>query len=533
MPFSLGTAVLLSFLGVQGTRLASASSPSSSSLRTAGFPRGVSGDGFFAVPVGTVDHPQGATPGSKFKRAGRAFQDDLDNMQFFYAADVEIGTPPQRVTVLLDTGSSELWVNPDCNSSLNAQQTKQCISFGHYVPENSQTPPVGPFGHEEIKYGDPTDTTTQTSVRIQYYRDTISFGGATVTNQTFGVVSESKGQSQGILGLAPSLKGGVDSDEPYSLVLNTMKRQGVIASRVFSLDLRRSSAESGAIIYGGVDRSKFVGSLESRRIVRGVQGEYRLAVEISSIGITFGDDSASFDVSGDDATVMLDSGTTMSRMHSSVAVPILEALGARDDGEGYYRVSCTSTKARGTIDFGFGSKKIRVPFSDFIIDLKDGKSRECYVGLVVTKDQQILGDSVLRAGYFVFDWDNEAVHIAQAADCGKSDIVGIGAGTDNFSNVTGHCQHGDAQATGTEQSTHTTLRSSPTSAYTTVYTVTSCPSIDPSCRQGAVVTQTFGPSASATGSGGGGQGKNAGMRTETAGWLLVGTVVLTVLRGIW
>ncbi|PHH86724.1 hypothetical protein CDD83_9834 [Cordyceps sp. RAO-2017] len=429
------------------------SSPAATTGGGVSFPSAGSGDGFLAVPVGTVARPARTAAGAKGKRAGRAVEAHLDNMAFFYATEVQIGTPAQRVTVLVDTGSSELWVNPDCSTAPSEAQSRQCAGFGQYEPERSRTPPEGPFGHETINYGDPSDQTTQTSVSIRYYRDTIAFGGggaARVVNQTFGVVARSRGQSQGILGLAPTLRGGAHGRAPYSLVLNSMAAQGVIASRVFSLDLRRSDADKGAVIYGGVDRGRFAGRLERRPIVRGVQGEHRLAVELTTVGVSLpGQRPQNFAVAGDDANVMLDSGTTVSRIHPAVALPILEALEARDDGEGYYRVPCAAARAAaGTVDFGFGPKTIRVPFRDFILDMA-GDASVCYVGMVLTTDQQILGDSVLRAGYFVFDWDNGAVHIAQAASCGPSDIVAVGSGPDAVPSVAGHCgaDAGPADAT--------------------------------------------------------------------------------------
>ncbi|KAG8415380.1 hypothetical protein J3458_009231 [Metarhizium acridum] len=509
-----------------------------------GFSQSASGDGFLAMPVGTVNRPPGA------RRAANAFEDKLYNMDFFYATDgespgllvdrcphisyleiwcscisafplirldhltVNIGSPPQRVTVLVDTGSSELWVNPDCRTTKTREQAKQCQQFGQYDPQRSNKS-YGPFGKEQLNYGDPSDPKTQTSVLIHYYSDTVALGDAKIDNQTFGVVAESKGQAQGLIGLAPDLKGGFTTDEPYSLVLDSMAQQGVISSRVFSLDLRHSDDQYGAVIYGGLDRNKFIGTLEKRPIVKGVGGEWRLAVELTTIGITMSS-SSSFAVNKSDANVMLDSGTTITRMHSTVAIPILRALDAKDDGEGYYQVPCSTKRSGGSVDFGFGSKTIRVPLKDFILDL-GGSYHTCYVGMVLTTDQQILGDSVLRAGYFVFDWDNQEVHIAQAASCGKNDIVAVSSGTGAVPSATGNCKASDTSFTGTGSTQPTSTKGSvSTKTYTTAYTITSCPPIDPSCVTGVVTTQTV----RAVSTGGGGD-DNAGVRVTAISSLLI------------
>ena len=349
--------------------------------------------------------------------------------------------------VLLDTGSTELWVNPDCSKVRIESQYKDCVSFGQYDPSESKTPPIGPFGGEQINYGDASDVTTQTSVQITYYTDDIDLGGAKITNQTFGVVVKSTSIAQGIIGLGPDPRHGFNGNLPYSLVLNTLAEEGVINSRIFSLDLRHSDEDTGAVVYGGLDTSRFEGTLEQLPLERDSRGGYRLATTLKSMGVTIDGSSGRFNVGEDDKIVLLDSGTTVSRMHYSVAAPILDALGAQSDEEGYYRTSCDNKQAPGSVDFGFGDKVIHVPFKDFIIDLSDesgglggDSGGVCYLGLVTTTDLQILGDTVLRAGYFVFDWDNENVHIAQAASCeGKGEVVAVGTGSTAVPSVTGAC----------------------------------------------------------------------------------------------
>ena len=52
-----------------------------------------------------------------------------------YYAQLSIGTPPQPVFVQLDTGSFELWVNPDCNT-VSGADAAFCDRIGFYDTPN-------------------------------------------------------------------------------------------------------------------------------------------------------------------------------------------------------------------------------------------------------------------------------------------------------------------------------------------------------------------------------------------------------------
>ncbi|ODA78654.1 hypothetical protein RJ55_06036 [Drechmeria coniospora] len=509
---SFAAIALLSNGNTDVSALATPSNVDSSDNNQVGFANAVQGDGFLSIPVNAVPRPRPGR-GSKAKRSN-AYEDLLQNKDYFYATDVNIGSPPQKVTILVDTGSSELWVNPSCSSAPTQSQYRECISFGKYEPADSNTPPIGPFGYQDIKYGDAADSSTHTSVAIRYYADTVALGGAVVKNQTFGVVTKSEGQSQGILGLGPHIKFGFDSDQPYTLLLNNMAKQGVIGSRVYSLDLRSSAVDSGAVIYGGVDKNKFVGKLEKRPIIRGANQDYRLAVELTTVGLTL-DSPRNFEVRGDEANVLIDSGSTVSRLRAEVAMPILMALNGKDDGQGYFQVSCDLREKAGSIDFGFGSKTLRVPLRDFVTDLT-GNGETCYVGLVVTKDQQILGDSVLRAGYFVIDWDSRAVHIAQAANCGGSDIVAVAKYSDTLQTVAGNCKLDSVNFSG-----------GPDNQPTADSPATSCSAANGNCKPAAAPTTTAKAKATPSGNADGTTG--AGVRTDAMSSLLVAAGLLSVL----
>lgn len=81
---------------------------------------------------------------------------------------VSIGTSgnAQKVDVLLDTGSFELWVNPDCARS---NVPSFCQSFGRYDPTLSSTA-LGLNQSFDIQYG-------SGSASGPYYTDDVFISG--------------------------------------------------------------------------------------------------------------------------------------------------------------------------------------------------------------------------------------------------------------------------------------------------------------------------------------------------------------------
>lgn len=75
----------------------------------------------FDKSIGTQFNESSSTPLQKRDSAGTGYADiDLKNQQTFYSVKLSVGTPSQEITVLVDTGSSDLWIMGSDNSFCSA-----------------------------------------------------------------------------------------------------------------------------------------------------------------------------------------------------------------------------------------------------------------------------------------------------------------------------------------------------------------------------------------------------------------------------
>lgn len=110
----------------------------------------------------------------RLKLLGRQSTEEISNQQYGtgYTIDIDVGTPPQTVTVIVDTGSANLWVNPTCETS---GQQEYCESFPSFDVDGSSSIADTNFG-QLLKYG-------KGNASVEYVTDNIVIGCKFLINE--------------------------------------------------------------------------------------------------------------------------------------------------------------------------------------------------------------------------------------------------------------------------------------------------------------------------------------------------------------
>ena len=382
---------------------------------------------------------------SSLQRRAGTVQEGLYNARFLYIANISIGTPPQNMSVQLDTGSSDLWV-PYTDADICADQG--CSIWGSFDYAASDTfEEQDDAGNFIISYGDNSE------YEGIYFSDTLSVGEATLGDVTMALVTEGSavvgagpGSNNGLMGIGFDIgESGAElfGSRPYQGVVSQLKRSGRIKTRSYSLWLNDVDSTSGSILFGGVDTSKYTPPLLGLPVVGSNSSDYekldRLTVEFTSLSLS--DKKGVSKLGSGDFVLpaLLDSGTTDTQLQSDLAQAVWDSIGAVVDPEidnTIPLVACDLANAQASYIFTFGGDngpKINVSVSQLVTPLpqvtfKDGTDA-CRFGIEKSTDGSvILGDTFLRSAYVVYDLDNKQIAIAN---------TNLNGGTPNIQEISG------------------------------------------------------------------------------------------------
>ncbi|KAI0393555.1 aspartic peptidase domain-containing protein [Xylariaceae sp. FL0594] len=356
-----------------------------------------------------------------------------------YTVDVAIGSPPQLVHVALDPFTNDLWVDPDCSTSLSPEA---CCANGVYNPNNSAA--AKPEDCSSGWFFDYDQSGAEGCTVI----DDVQFAGVDLGYIEVGVANHSWGQSAGQLGLGFGCKASGDVS-----ILDHLKQKGLVTKRQFSIaigsatDLGSSSGTRededvgvGELVFSGVNTGKFAGDLRPIGAVPSPGEDPSYFVAFTSIGLTDPFNCKDLQRSFSPHNAVFDYSTILSYFPADIMLRLTEFFpdGFYNLTKGAYEVPCDRRAHDGSVDFYFDKFHIEVPLSDFILE-EDGS---CYLGAVQSKDMSsddaILGLSFLRAAYTVYDIDSDEIYVAQYEDCGDYLVT-----WDPPNGLTGHSLDGE------------------------------------------------------------------------------------------
>ncbi|KAI0410038.1 aspartic peptidase domain-containing protein [Xylaria palmicola] len=364
------------------------------------------------------------------RRADDTVEEIITNekMRGGYFASCTVGTPPQNVTLQLDTGSSDIWV-PASNASICEQRSSQSggCSFGSFDSESSSSG-VTVNDDFQIAYVDGSYS------RGAYIAETFGIGNVELENVTMGLGLDTD-IAYGLVGVGYALNeaSASQTDEVYNNLPLVMLSEGRINTNAYSLWLNDLDASRGNILFGGIDTDKYTGDLIRVNVEKDSRtGEFTaFTVQLTSLEAhsSSGDDtlsSSTFPV-----PVVLDSGTTFSYLPQELAEQVWQEVGADyyiigQGGSGAPLVPCSLGSNKGYFTFGFGGKggpaikvvmdELVVPIASSSIPFPSGPYQgedACQFGIQnITGNSFLLGDTFLRSAYVVYDLENNEIGIA-------------------------------------------------------------------------------------------------------------------------
>jgi hypothetical protein len=327
--------------------------------------------------------------------APEASSGSVTNEDETYVAPVTIGGTTWQLIV--DTGSSNTW----CGAQSSCEKTSTGTSTG---------------GTISVSYG-------SGSFSGKEYKDTVSFGGLTVSSQSIGSATTSSGFDgvDGIIGFGPVdlTEDTVSNVDTVPTFLNNLYSEGTISTEVLGVSFQPESGSdtddtNGELTLGGIDSSKYTGTLTYHDTATSGDASEYWGISIASF--TYGSTTLESSASG-----IVDTGTTLIYIPTSAYDKFLTAADGKTDSSSGLAVFTTEP----TSNFGIkiGSTTYTLTPAQYLVP----SSQYTYYGLTSGKYyayindggssgvDTIIGQKFLENYYAVFDTTNSRIGFATAA----------------------------------------------------------------------------------------------------------------------
>lgn len=316
---------------------------------------------------------------------------DYSNAQYY--GPISVGSPPQNFNVIFDTGSSNLWVPSSTCSNCGTHPLYDSSKSSTYVQNGTVF---------DIRYG-------SGPVSGFVSEDVATVGGLSVKYQLFAEINNTQGlglayklgKFDGILGMAwPTI-----SVNKMPTVFENMVGQKLLPQPVFAFYLSSDSGTDGEMTIGGIDSTKYTGSLQYVPLTS--QDYWTVQLD-------------SFTINGASVTsttkAILDTGTSLLAGPTDDVKKIASTVGAKPFflNPKEFTIDCSKVPTLPDLVFTMGGANFTIAGKDYVIN-SGGTCLFAMTGIDVPAPAGplwILGDVFIRQYYTVFDWGQKRLGFA-------------------------------------------------------------------------------------------------------------------------
>ncbi|KAJ5976115.1 hypothetical protein N7481_009822 [Penicillium waksmanii] len=338
-------------------------------------------------------------------QVGQVGADDVQN-DAMYLAEVEIGTPAQKLNLDFDTGSADLWVWSTKLPSVTLAQYKNHTVFD---PSKSSSFKNKDGSTWRISYGDGSSAAGTVG------NDDVNIGGVVVNGQAIELADTlsaqfASGAGDGLLGLAFSNINTVQPKAVPTPVDNMITQSDILkSSALFTAKLGSwrdaDEPDKGESFYT-------FGFIDQDTVKEAGEDIYYTPVDKSQGFWMFNSASATVNgksISRSGNKAIADTGTTLALVDDETCKVIYDAIEGAiydQDSQGYIYPADTPADKLPAISFAVGDTQFVVQKED--LGFAQAKSGYVYGGIQSrgSMTMDILGDTFLKAIYAVFDVGN-------------------------------------------------------------------------------------------------------------------------------
>ncbi|KAJ7593850.1 aspartic peptidase domain-containing protein [Mycena floridula] len=304
-----------------------------------------------------------------------------------YYGFIDIGSPPQRFSVDIDTGSADTWIpGPNCKGRENRYDP---WSSDNFQSDNR------PF---RVEYG-------MGKVSGKLAKDSMTMGGLTAENQTFGMARSMSDElfdapCDGLIGFG---FGTIANCKKPTFFENLIK-QGLLLKPFFSIYLTRGEETGSMLTLGGWDET-YVKNAQGITWIPLISHTYWV-VEMTAL--VAGTVRTNVDWHAHQA---IDSGTTFMYGPEDMVKSFYESIpGSKPWNEGSYTFPCDFNLP---IFLSFNGIDFSVDMDDFNLGCTEEGSNDCVGALQAFSSSNglppnlaVIGCSFLKSWYSTYDYSN-------------------------------------------------------------------------------------------------------------------------------